>query len=121
MLCRDYATRYTAVAAKRWHQTKDSSGGIMSGWDHAEARLRRLVQTGEPDGTVTVRWLTGWLSCSASRYKGKQKVKASRRESRVNAEDILRASHSAHSTGARALKCQYDNHLEIQVAGYLNR
>lgn len=29
----------------------------MSNWVDAQARLRRLVQAGDPDGTVTLRWL----------------------------------------------------------------
>jgi excisionase family DNA binding protein len=33
----------------------------MREWQQAEARLRRLVQTGDPDGTVTLRWLAGLL------------------------------------------------------------
>jgi excisionase family DNA binding protein len=34
---------------------------MMSGWEQAEARLRRLVQMGDPDGTVTLRWLAELL------------------------------------------------------------
>lgn len=29
----------------------------MGNWTEAQARLRRLVQAGDPDGTVTLRWL----------------------------------------------------------------
>lgn len=33
----------------------------MSEWEKAETRLRHLVQTGDPDGTVTLRWLAELL------------------------------------------------------------
>jgi excisionase family DNA binding protein len=33
----------------------------MGEWEQAEARLRRLVQVGDPDGTVSLRWLAGLL------------------------------------------------------------
>jgi hypothetical protein len=33
----------------------------MKEWEQSEARLRRLVQTGDPDGTVTLRSLAELL------------------------------------------------------------